>query len=924
MRWLLGLTLLFAQAALAESYITFPSDIDWVTRDTAHFKILYRRGSDAPALRTLAAAERAHALLAPIFGETPPVTWIVLADFQDALNGYAIDYPMPHFVVFLSPPESSGQLAALDQWLDSVVLHEYTHVLHLYPAHGAWSFLRTLFGAWILPNGLMPSHLHEGLATFMETELTKGGRGRSPGFKATTRMAVKEDAWGKDFVPLDLLEGSATRWPQGMAPYYFGYYLYEELWRRKKAEGIGAFVQKTSRAWPYLIQEPITEVYGEDYPSLWRAVFEKQRAIAKEEIAQKERTPLSQVRHLTQTRFTKWDLSLSPDGKQLAYRQNHPDTGNRLFLQPTDLKEATSFEFDPGHPEGLCWLSVGGKQTLVFSETDSADGYSKNVLRFYDAEEKKRSTPTVDNKAIDHVHAVGCAAQGRRLLTYQESAYEGWVREWASEDGTRWQSTREWKLQPGDWVTSLFFQEPGFAIRRAGNTLVYRWTKTEPELVLTLPGHFHRIATTDRAGEYLAIGAFDGTDEVFRIQTQDRSYRRVISVLGGVGAFATDGNRWWTLDYRHGGYDLAESVPVIAPKRPLPPASPAAEPLPTIAVSDAKDYSARSTMLPTGWMPSMLIVPAGIQFSAWIPGFDVSQKHVYSLFGGYDTRGSPFVMLDYTYRFGLTRQLAMSFDYVPSYIISSSAFFRQWGGSIAYSARLAKNWPRVSIGINTRRLEPTGSITEKTSIGLTLSLSHSFWVRTTPRGIAPTRATQLSFSYSRYFTELGSTDQFYVMSAGLDQYVGMPWWRHVLKLGVKFGTTEGTSKYNSWFQGGGELVFSAGRGFFLNRGFYPGTFFTPRMMTFNFDYMFPLVEVERGPGQWPFFLKRIDGALTADATTIGIANFNRYYYGSVGFELKSYWKMFYYFPVQMRIGAYHGFGRFGVPLYITTAVEASI
>jgi hypothetical protein len=126
-------------------YITFPSDVDWQQIDSAHFHLIYRLGSEKLAKKSLAYAEENYKLLSPIFPETPPKTWIVLADFQDSLNGYAIDFPWPHMVIYTTPPEPSGQLSSLDDWLKSVILHEYVHVLHLYPAQNFWKVLRAVF-----------------------------------------------------------------------------------------------------------------------------------------------------------------------------------------------------------------------------------------------------------------------------------------------------------------------------------------------------------------------------------------------------------------------------------------------------------------------------------------------------------------------------------------------------------------------------------------------------------------------------------------------------------------------------------------------------------------------------------------------------------------------------------------------------------
>src|SRR5207245_267157 len=138
------------------------------------------------------------------------------------LNGYSLDFPFPHIVIYASPPDPEGDLDSYEQWLDTVVLHEFVHTLHLYPASGICKLGRAIFGSAALPNGQMPTHFHEGIATFLATEKSSGGRGRGAQFRMYTRMAVEEKAWGKNFRPYDLFEGSPLHWPHGASPYYFG------------------------------------------------------------------------------------------------------------------------------------------------------------------------------------------------------------------------------------------------------------------------------------------------------------------------------------------------------------------------------------------------------------------------------------------------------------------------------------------------------------------------------------------------------------------------------------------------------------------------------------------------------------------------------------------------------------------------------
>lgn len=925
MRRLFLFALLFQSALFAEpSYITFPSDVDWVTSQTAHFELLYRRGEDQLADRTLRAAEKAYALLAPIFEEMPEKTWIVLADFQDALNGYAIDFPFPHFVVFAAPPEASGSLSALDNWLDSVVLHELTHVVHLYPAHSFWWALKSVFGSWVLPNGLMPSHLHEGLATFLETELTRGGRGKGTAFSMLRRMAVKEGAWGKSFAPIDLMEGS-RRWPLGQSPYFFGFHLYQELWKRKGAAGLRGFVQATSRRLPYLIGGVTEEIYGQSYVSLWKTIFEKTEKETQREIQAIENAPLSKLSYLTQTYFHKGDLRFSPDGSLVAFRTRHPDENQKIEIHRTGTFELSQeIELEGGNQESLCWSQSGTESFLVFAESVATNGYWVSSLRAYSTGKKQKDSVLSAGAPVENVHSVACAPSGA-LYTYQEKSGRGFVREWKwGAERASVQQVREWEIPEGTWVTSISSTDrPVFTVRKSVSTVFYEWEPSGPRALGEIAGHFYGLQQVLPTGEWPVVASISGRDEVWAIHFEKKHARKLVSVLGGINSFAQNQGKWLVSSYRHGGYDIAEAenltLKPVAVSTDLTSERSLAETAPAFRKGE---YSVWETLRPRAWIPSLLIVPDGLQISAWIPGFDISQKHLYNLFGGYDTRGSPFVFADYAYRFGLTQQVAILANYSPSYLISSRTFLRQWGSSVGYSTLVATGGPRLSLNFLFRRVEASSLGPDNQSLGFSVGLTQQFGVKLGPRAIAPRWGTSVSIQLAEYLRVLGSTDDYYALTVGVDQYLPSPFGkRHGIKLAAHFGFSEGTPLYNSFFQGGGELQFSAGRGFFLNRGFLPGSFLSQRMFTANFDYIFPILEVERGVSYAPFFLKRIDGALVADVTTAGSF---KYYFASSGAELKSYWKTFFYFPTTVRIGGYHGFGQFGESFYATMALEASI
>jgi hypothetical protein len=923
------------------SYITFPSDISWKVKETEHFEAVFREGNDRFAERALIAAEKSHKLLTTIFKEAPPKTYLVLADFQDSLNGYALDFPYPHIVLFAAPPETAGQLAPLDDWLFSVVLHEYTHILHLYPAHGLWAPMRFIFGSWVVPNGMMPAHLHEGMATFMETHFTKGGRGRGATFNMYKRKAVEAGAWGQDFAPPDVYDGTILRWPFGAAPYLFGYTLYQDLYRRKKEPGLWALTLSSSDNWPYLVHSPAKDIYGKNFDDLWKDIYSSEKAEQEKEIEKIRLSGLSKLSYLTQSRFQKWDLAADPSGNKIAYRSHRP--GELHAIEIVDAKSGNISQrlpIDTSPAEGICWTQQNGNDALLYSGTWSKDNYTLNALYLVDLTSKSSQLVKMRDEKIDHLHGLSCMHD--RLLMYREQAGRGTVLETTWTAGSvKVEKTREWNVPEGMWVSGLSASPEGhwIAIRKGTGTDLYRWkaSAAEPLKVLELPYAVSKVRASTKTDTVLAISDRDGRYEMWEIYPSKREMRKVVSLMGGLNSFETASDKVWLLSYEHGGYDLATAERVMASARAIEKTEPekadakktTEEDKPSISATSS--YSPWSTLYPRAWVPSMLFVPDGAQFGVWIPGFDVSQKHFYDFFGGYDTRGLPFASLTYAYRFGGDYTLDVTPYYFPSYLVSSRAFVKRWGGNLGVSTSLGPITFRIGTlykKIDYASLGPTDSV------GVQVSATYKIGFPKRPLAISPVNGVKLGVTHDHFFHALGSTANYWATVVALDQYWQAPWWGNsVFYLGAKTGVTEGARFVDSYFESGGELLFAQSRGTFFNRGFSPGTFFGRRLFNATLEYRFPIARIERGWGLSPAFLRVIHAALVADTTspdkdpaTGRQKKFLSEWYTSAGVELRSDWKFFYYLPSQIRVGAYHGFGNLpdAKNIYVTVGLEAGL
>ena len=69
-------------------------------------------------------------------------------------------------------------------------------------------------------------------------------------------------------------------------------------------------------------------------------------------------------------------------------------------------------------------------------------------------------------------------------------------------------------------------------------------------------------------------------------------------------------------------------------------------------------------------------------------------------------------------------------------------------------------------------------------------------------------------------------------------------------------------------EGGGELIFSFGRGPFLNRGFVPGSLQARRIVNLNAEYHLLLGRPERGYGLTPIFFRSWELAFVGDLSTL--------------------------------------------------------
>ncbi len=193
--------------------------LEWYTISTPHFRVSFHSGLEPLGQRTAAIAENVYRTLGANLDQQPSeLVEILLTDDSDFANGSAGAVPYNAIRLYATAPDDMSALNDYDDWLNELLTHEYTHILHVDNVSGLPALLNKVMGKTAIPNQWQPRWVLEGLAVAMETAHTSGGRLRSSQFDMYLRADVLED----NFAGLDQMSGSPRRFPGGNIWYLYG------------------------------------------------------------------------------------------------------------------------------------------------------------------------------------------------------------------------------------------------------------------------------------------------------------------------------------------------------------------------------------------------------------------------------------------------------------------------------------------------------------------------------------------------------------------------------------------------------------------------------------------------------------------------------------------------------------------------------
>jgi hypothetical protein len=181
------------------------------------------------------------------------------------------------------------------------------------------------------------------------------------------------------------------------------------------------------------------------------------------------------------------------------------------------------------------------------------------------------------------------------------------------------------------------------------------------------------------------------------------------------------------------------------------------------------------------------------------------------------------------------------------------------------------------------------------------------------------RGFSLAVSVDVAAPPLASDYTLYIVSYSATEYLPMPWARHhTLAFRQASATATGNYPFRGIFYSGGFIEtplfrnFSLGdyQGPFVLRGYAPYSFSGTQYHLFNFEYRFPIMNIDRGISTVPFFVQRISGNAFADYggafNELDLENWQDQFHLGVGAELWFEFTLGYVINASLRLGYAHG------------------
>lgn len=910
----------------------------WKTTSTDHFYIHYVKGHEGLALKAARAAERAHWLLHNKLQWQPgDKTHVVLSDEVDLANGRATPLYFNHTVIYVFPPNAAQGLEDFDSWLETLLLHEYVHILHLDMAKGLPNFLQHIFGRQFLlfPNLYQPLWFIEGLATWYETDMQSGiGRGQSSLYKMMMQAELESG-----LKPLTQINLPIKSWPAGTSYYLYGVYFFLFL---EDVYGLGRIDELLDRysdnVIPYRVNTAAKSTTGKDVYELWDEFnswlerrFDRQKTHPGENQWQ-------DGERLTHSGYRTGYPTMTSSG-DVYYIDSKPDRHSALYKVSEDgSKKITDVYLRAQVNAGLAEQSgKNDESSLLVTQMEFCDEYNLYNEIFKLDKDKGRL------KQLSHCGRYSAAissADGQRILALKVDQGISML-QILNADGELMQilyqsklteviSQIKWSADEQTVLAAVFRENSGWNIEEFSIASKQWRSITSDRYIDMYPSYSDAgnsiLFSSDRSGRYQIYRYTRGSDK--------------LELLSRVkyGAFyplqLSQNSPLYYMGYHANGYDLyrLNQLTVLDEVSETPIDSTTLQTNTSdlsvaateVALAQPEDYSAWKSAYPRWWFPMLSVTEDSTEVGLVSSGQDVLALHRYSLVLQYDTDNNwPTGNISYAY----ANRLALGYQ-------RSYEYYRNADNELALSrkedeAYMLLNWQLAKMESNTwlklgvlssrsddvfvsSNLQPTGPRYDRL-VGAAALYTNSKHYR---RSISEADGRRLRLiAESSDFLQSDYTGETYTLD-----------WREYISLGsqhvlaVRLLQGWGTDNPEPFRLGGEENNYNIldfitpqseavfGKREYALRGYAKGLaeLSGRRMQLAGMEWRFPGQLLEAGIMSPPLGLVQWSGSVFAETAAAYDGRSADTYYSGVGVELHADINLFYGLTSRMRLGYARG------------------
>lgn len=914
--------------------------IKWKTIHTPNFSINYYQGGEGFAKRVANIAEDVHQDLTKLFDFSPTErTEILIVNDIDSANGIANVYPYNQITIYAFPPDVEDSLSSFDDWLRQLIVHEYTHILHIDNFGGIPYYLNKILGKTILPNALLPSWWTEGLATLIETVKTSGGRVGNSIFE----MYLRSSYYHKKFFNLNELTDVPLILPRGTSSYVYGGTFFKFLYEKYGIERFSKFITEYGKKLlPFGINIISKNIFGKNFIELYED-FKEYYFKKCDEIKQKiENEGIENGEALTRNGEIKGYpvfgkdprtlYFLNSNGKELPYiaefniverkekkikkcyggcdylwfdRENEELLYSKYDFYKTyyvykdlyslDLKTLKEKRITEGMR--VRWGSKLKNGNIVFVNSH----YEKTFLNLYDVQ-KKKVQQLIEGDFDFIISSPKVSPDGKKIayVSFKENRWDIYIMEF--EKGEIKRITDNFNIE----------RDPSWS-----------------------PDSKNILFSSDKGGIY----------NIYIYNLENENIFKITNVLGGCfhPSMSPDGKKVAFLSYSSRGYDLHiveldERLNLKKDKKKEKRKKiQKYEPLKISYLSE--NYNPLETLRPRGWKPTYYIDTSGFSYiGADIEGSDVVKYHNYLISTGYEfDETRPFILTNWTnnqyfptlkfnagyfpynkYAFLMDNWLKIRGE-AYSGTFSLEIPFPSYKRSFYLTTSYHFEWSRKIESFKEKH-DPAEQAPFIPEFGRNALLSFSIGyngLESYTYSISPEygMSGEITFSTSNSF--LGGRWSNYNIFYNLQGFIENPFIdTHAFSLKTAGGISLGDLKGKHIFALGGmpsrdfilDIINNTPVGGNFLRGYPSQAFLGDRYMLYSAEYRFPLLRPFFGPDTLPLYLKNIHSSIFVDAGNSFYKTWSPFYlYWAVGFEIKIDTTFFYNIPYTIKIGYAHGF-----------------